>query len=875
MSQSIDDLNRVLRTAYVVERELGEGGMACVYLAREVKHDRLVALKVLKPELAHAIGSDRFLREIRVMARLLHPHILPLLDSGEADGLLFYAMPFVEGETLAKRLRREGQLPIDDAIAVARDIASALACAHEHGIVHRDIKPENVLFESGQAVVADFGVAAVLNDAGSERLTWTGMSVGTPLYMSPEQASGVADVDPRSDIYSLGCALYEMLAGEPPFTGSSPQNVLVKRLTEAPVSVRRLRSAVPIWLDEVVDKALQRSPADRFQTADALLRALTVSNSGERVTPLEPSPPAVASASRPNVPTRTNHRRLWVGAAAGVTMLAVGGIALARAPSRGDAAPPTMGFRQITNFPGAELFPSLSPDGAKVVYSRDGDLYLRDVDSGSEVRVTQHPDFDNRQPSFAPDGRRIAFRSEREGGGIFLVDPDGSEKTTRISSNGFNPSWSPDGRQVVFANEGVDEPTTRRGMSILFTVDVQTGERKQLGDIDGVQPSWSPNGKRIAYWSVVRDGKLTSQRDLWTMRADGTNPVPVTNDSPVDWNPVWSGDGRYLLFSSDRDGAMNLWRIRVDENTGRVLGAPQPLTTGGTTSREHIAVAAKGTRTVYVERVTTSNIYKIPFDAQRGVATGPAVAVTSGTRMATEPSVSPDGSHIAFYTLSDAMDLYTVGADGSDLRRLTSDGAKYRSPQWSPDGRTIALHSNRGGNYQIWTVDAGGKTFKQITNTGTITIYPFWSPTGDRVGYVDLGHGVSSISLADPKAGSEMMIAGDLMVRPAWSPDGERIAGTLPPAAGGTGIVVYTLATRAMEKVSPIGDAPQWLADGHRLVFVWKNKLYLEDLATHKTREILSSDRDQLALGSVSRDGKWIYFARTVTEADLWAMQPR
>jgi Tol biopolymer transport system component len=243
--------------------------------------------------------------------------------------------------------------------------------------------------------------------------------------------------------------------------------------------------------------------------------------------------------------------------------------------------------------------------------------------------------------------------------------------------------------------------------------------------------------------------------------------------------------------------------------------------------------------------------------------------------MATEPAISPDGSRVAYYSIADAMDLYTVNADGSDLKRLTSDGAKYRSPQWSPDGRSIALHTNRGGNYQIWTVDAAGKTFKQITNTGTITIYPFWSPKGDRVGYVDLGHGVSSVSLANIKAGSEMMIAGDLMVRPAWSPDGEKIAGTLPPAAGGTGIVVYTLATRAMEKVSPIGDAPQWLPDSKRFVFVWRNKLYLEDLATHKSSEILNSDRDQLALGSVSRDGKWIYFARTVTEADLWSMEPR
>ena len=879
MSQLFTDVSRALRDSYVLERELGEGGMACVFLAREIKHDRLVALKVLKPELAHVIGSDRFLREIRVMARLTHPHIVPLLDSGNVDGLLYYTMPVVHGETLSRRLAREQQLPIDDAINIARDIASALASAHESGIIHRDIKPDNVMFEGGKAVVADFGVAAVLQEAGGERLTWTGMSVGTPLYMSPEQAMGIDKVDARSDIYSLGCLLYEMLAGEPPFIGVSMQNILVKRLTDPTPSVRRLRPAVPVWLDEVVQRSMQRSAADRFQTSDEFIRALGVVTSGDTLRRVSDASELIATAaSTPpaNIIAPTTRRRAWLGAAAGVAVVAAALVLRFEFSGAGAETPGATEFRQITNEPGAELYPSLSGDGTKVVYTRDGDLYLRDIADGNEIRLTRHPEFDNRQPSFGPRGR-IAFRSEREGGGIFLTDTTGNEKTTRLTSIGFNPAWSPNGKLLLFANESVDEPATRRGTSNLFSVDVQTGEQKQIGDMDAVQPSWSPNGERIAFWSVMKEGKLSSQRDIWTIAADGSSPVQLTNDVAVDWNPVWSADGRYLLFASDRGGAMSIWRMPIDQRTGRARGKPEPVTTGGASSHEHLTVAANGSRIIYVERLTTSNIYKVELDPKRGQTIGKAIPITTGSRMATEPSVSPDGSRVVFYSLSDAMALWLVRTDGTGLRRLTplSDQAKYRSPQWSPDGLTIAFHSNRGGKYQIWTTDTAAKAFTQVTHAGTLTIYPFWSPTGDRIGYVDLGHGVSSLSVGNPKAGSEMLLAGDLMVRPAWSPDGRHIAGTLPPAAGGSGIVVYSLDTRAMDKISPFGDAPQWLPDGRRMVFVWRNKLYLEDVATRKTSELLSFERDQLALGSVSRDGRWLYFSRTISEGDLWSLESK
>src|SRR6476469_9539496 len=245
MADTAVQLRDALRDRYLLERELGRGGMATVYLAHDLKHERRVALKVLHPELAATIGPHRFLQEIRVTSRLQHPHILPVFDSGESSGQLWYAMPYVEGESLRQRLTREKQLSVDAALQITRDVAAALACAHQHGVIHRDIKPENILLEGEQAVVADFGIARAIDAAGGERLTETGLALGTPAYMSPEQAAGQREVDGRSDIYSLACVLYEMLAGEPPFTGMTARAVLARHSVDPVPPLRTVRPGVP------------------------------------------------------------------------------------------------------------------------------------------------------------------------------------------------------------------------------------------------------------------------------------------------------------------------------------------------------------------------------------------------------------------------------------------------------------------------------------------------------------------------------------------------------------------------------------------------------------------------------------------------------
>ncbi len=260
-------LTTALADRYRIERELGKGGMATVYLAHDVRHDRKVALKVLRPELAAVIGAVRFLEEVRVTAHVQHPHILPLFDSGQIADLVFYVMPYIEGDSLRVRLSRETQLPVDQAVRITAQVADALDYAHRHGVVHRDIKPENILLHDGGAMVADFGIALAVNRAGHERLTEPGLSLGTPEYMSPEQAAGDQELDGRSDIYSLGCVLYEMLAGEPPHTGGTVQSIIAKTLTDQPRRLRALRPSIPQAVDAAVDKALQKRPADRFVRA--------------------------------------------------------------------------------------------------------------------------------------------------------------------------------------------------------------------------------------------------------------------------------------------------------------------------------------------------------------------------------------------------------------------------------------------------------------------------------------------------------------------------------------------------------------------------------------------------------------------------------
>src|SRR5258705_4672193 len=299
VAEPFAQLMTALADRYRLEREVGQGGMATVYLAYDVRHDRKVALKVLRPELSAILGAKRFLAEIKTTANLQHPHILSLFDSGEADGLVFYVMPFVEGESLRVRLAREKQLRVDEAVRIAREVADALDYAHRHGVIHRDIKPENILLHDGRALVADFGIAlAAARSEGGSRMTETGMSLGTPHYMSPEQAMGEREITAKSDVYALGCVTYEMLTGEPPFTGPTAQAIIARVMTEEPRSLTIQRKTIPPHVEAAVVTALSKLPADRFATAALFAEALVRPGATTVVTPAARPPGSAGRARR-------------------------------------------------------------------------------------------------------------------------------------------------------------------------------------------------------------------------------------------------------------------------------------------------------------------------------------------------------------------------------------------------------------------------------------------------------------------------------------------------------------------------------------------------------------------------------------------------
>lgn len=348
MTSAAERLAAALGDRYTIEREIGAGGMATVYLATDLKHERQIALKVLRPELAASLGADRFLREVKITAGLNHPHILPLLDSGEVDGFLYYAMPYVTGETLRDRLAREKQLPVDDALQIAREVADALDYAHGRGVVHRDIKPENILLQSGHALVADFGIARAVTAAGGDHLTGTGIAVGTPTYMSPEQATASRDIDGRADQYSLGCVLYEMLAGQAVFTGPTVESIVRQHVVSAPPSVTNIRPEVPAGVVTALGRALAKTPADRFKTVGLFAEALVRNESS----------PAGSAASR--------RRRLFLALTGAVVVVAVVSVLLlSRFGRAGAPAPAAVALTSIAVLP----FENLSGAGPEAYFA--------------------------------------------------------------------------------------------------------------------------------------------------------------------------------------------------------------------------------------------------------------------------------------------------------------------------------------------------------------------------------------------------------------------------------------------------------------------------------------------------------------------------
>ena len=661
-----------LAERYVIDREIGRGGMATVYLARDVKHERNVALKLLDPELGAVLGAERFLSEIRVTANLQHPNLLPLFDSGEANGLLFYVMPYVEGESLRAKLEREKQLPIDEAVRITTAVAAALDYAHRHGVIHRDLKPENILLHDGQPVVADFGIALAVSNAGGQRVTQTGLSLGTPQYMSPEQATGDRGVDGRTDIYSLGAVAYEMIGGEPPHHGTSAQAIIAKLMTEDARPLATLRKSVPPYIAGAIQRALEKLPADRWATAKEFSDALNDRHASYVA-------PVTSSSASP----RPSSRWLpWVIAAASV-LVAVG--AVARRSAAGQSKFMQLPLAQSPQDgidPGAVSF---APDGKGFAYGAiDG------ADSARRLYVRRFDDLHARRYSgtdsvtylgYSPDGEWIAFTIGR------------AIKKLRVSTGAISTlgvvDFDPYG-----ISWGVDTTLIVASGGNLFAFPAAGGAARKLVINDSAPhsprfPLALSDGDRIIYASAQGAG-TTLVLEMLRIKSGEVRSLAI----PGVPDAVYEGK----LFFTEAAGSIQA--IAFDPASGKVAGQASPVLSDIPVGSITAASISNDGMLVY----STGGILREPVEA-----TSAGVRATA-YKAADYHSVrrSPDGRRIAMAINTGPRSDIFIGKVGSAaLDRLTNEGVNAR-PEWSADSREVMYQSDRDGRTALWIQRADG-----------------------------------------------------------------------------------------------------------------------------------------------------------------------
>jgi serine/threonine-protein kinase len=740
MAEITERLTVALADRYVIERELGAGGMATVYLAHDVKHERKVALKVLRPELAAVIGAERFLQEIKVTANLQHPHILPLHDSGEADSFLYYVMPYIEGETLRDLLDREKQLGMDEAVEIARDVASALDYAHRQGVIHRDIKPENILLHDGKPVVADFGIALAVSHAGGSRLTETGLSIGTPHYMSPEQAMGDRELDARSDVYSLGAMLYEMLAGDPPYTGSTAQAIVAKVITEKAPPVTAARDTVPGHVAAAIGKALSKLPADRFHSAADFATALTTPG---------------FTTSAPMASTGVGAHSLWnplsMGLAGVAGILAViAGWSFLGSGSSDEVTRFTVLLPedQALYFTGqgnpARL--AISPNGRELVYVGVGEgqeqqLWHRPFDqlvaqplSGTEGAWV---------PKYSPDGERVAFITN--GRTIRVASLSGGPPVTVAEANvGSSASWGPDDYLYFLDDSQLRVMRVRAtGGPIEEVVALQAPV--------GMEYSWPhvlPSGRGIVVTGVPSGMTEQAQQTQGGFRAPRESEVIVFDlesgerrASVSGNNGIYSTSG-YLLYVTGTAvdaGLVGMFQngtvmgVSFDEKKLELTGRPAALLEGldirlgGATD---FSVSENGTL------VYTTQSYNAPEE--------PAWVTRRGSTQKIDPNwtrdiefeglaLSPDGKRLAVVIEGgDRGDVWIKRLDTGPLSRLTFEGEYNGYPSWTPDGESVTYASLHDGEWNVWIKRADGTgPERELVDLERDVWTTEWSPSGE------------------------------------------------------------------------------------------------------------------------------------------------
>ena len=865
-------LTTSLADRYRIERELGQGGMATVFLAHDLRHDRDVAIKVLHPDLGAALGAERFLAEIRTTARLQHPHILPLLDSGNAGALLYYVMPLVTGETLRARLARERQLPIDDAIRISREIADALDYAHRQGVIHRDIKPENVMLHEGRPMVMDFGIALAVQQAGGQRMTQTGLSLGTPQYMSPEQAMGERSIDARSDLWALAAVTYEMLVGEAPFTGPSVQTILARVMTEEPRQLATQRKAIPDNVEHAVMRALEKLPADRWSSARDFAAAL------DGVAPGSSSHGSAASRHRTAGLTETT----WKARLRDPVVITLAGLAFASltlaAWTRRNAPRETADVVRFTipaplseraNSLGVGML-TIAPDGRTLVYvglGTDGQqhLMLRSLDEIAAHLLPETADATN--PIFSPDGRWVAFLRSNQ---IFKVATDGSRPQLLGPAPGLfgGMSWSSTGVIVVSGN------------TELYTIPEAGGPPRDLvkpnraaGDFTVGAPV-VVDAEGVVLYSMQSNTSMASAKIAMASLKTGEHVVlDAVGPQPLG---IENGVLTYVTLGGLIMG------VPIDVRAKKLAGTPVQLASdvaiNSTTGLARAALALNGTL-FYQSGTQSSQVMSVGAD-------GSAHTLMAEPREYAFPRMSPDGRHLAVAVgESGRRDIWRFELSSQTFSRLTSEGAANDRPEWSPDSKRVLYRTDRGARSAIWwrhadlSADAiqliGGDkidVWEAVISPDARNIVYQLDTTGADIYYRSVSGDTTPHVVSNAPKAIETM--------PRVSPDGRWIAFTTDES-GRQEVVVQPFPTPGgrVQVSTRGGSEPVWSPDGKRLFYRGDGRLLAARLNTTEgfavvARDTLFADTYQFAGNphanyDVMADGSHFVFLKAASEGSM------
>ncbi len=798
MSDAAVRLAAALTDRYRIERELGAGGMATVYLAHDLRHERDVAIKVLHPDLGAALGGERFLSEIRTTARLQHPHILPLLDSGDADGLLYYVMPLVTGETLRARLERERQLPVDDAVRIAREVADALGYAHGLGVIHRDIKPENILLQGGHALVADFGIALAVQTAAGQRMTQTGLSLGTPQYMSPEQAMGERGIDARSDVYALGAVTYEMLVGEPPFTGPSVQAIVARLITEEPRGISAQRKAVPENVEAAVMHALEKLPADRFATAAGFGAALA-----------DGAVPRARTTVMRSAPRASQRRGALTMLAIGAGGIAIGLAAGSLLSSRGQrAAPPVLRYAiPLTDSTAVNEASSgvlaYAPDGSRFAYVSRAGLMIRSLDQLEPVPVPGGARGDS--PFFSPDGAWLGFT---EGARLLKVSLAGGDPVVICEScSGYQFQWGTDDTVRYHT-----APPGNLNSRVLMAVSARGGPPRELANPHSSAEAYRgpilvPGTRTVLFGLFTGNTSRLAALDLGTGR--------ITRFDQPGFTPQWVDAGFVVVGTASG----SLLAIPFDRKRLRPAG---PAITIARDVAQPDAFAARSGVSRSGAIVYTQGGGALRRDLLIVSRSGQVSRIPGTPRIFANPRISPDGRRLAIgigdpTTLT--HDVWVVDLTQYTWSRLTTDGLSNR-PIWTPDGRRIIYSSND----DLWWIpsDGSGKPDSLLVANGsrfggTVTAdgrtLIFAESGSDRAGIRRL--------VFDSAPASEQLLSGSFgEAAPALSPDGRWLAYQSDETGRAEVYVRPYPGLGARVSISLQGGSePAWAPDGRELFY--------------------------------------------------------